>query len=668
MITHFARPGVYETERQALAVFLEHVVPALLPCCCPLFPRSRWFGADQTLDYVGRLAAIHALWEPLMSLWCKRGGGKDAQDDELLLPIEASESLGQSLGEAAFADGWDAFIPAAKQPRHEDNDDVEASNSGAGAGPAPALQDLGLSSCENSGPSMPPAAADPAGFNWYEYNEKLKTTVADWVFAKHPGACPMTMVALMRQYMAPILRLMSFYLYVSSHKFSKDQMQTSCSDSRQKYRMLIAYDGKEVCELFEATKACLLRKPVAIANEDRNQDVNVLCFTMLSRLMCASAQLLQFRHRKYPYKLFSALHGVSEAKAVFHDPDCLKDEVALRLCQDFNTEDAFLGVECMDIIKSLGCLMQTDIAAIERGHTLGRKINQTRNQLGPGIQLKTMVGDWMLRKAAQLKADALSYLYFDGPAALGKFNRFCQKMKQGEAKASRKRRRRKRGGGGSWRAFVSTKCKGTKCTKRILKDLAVRYRALSPEQLAYYREVGRIATISHRKGMKAFGGSFKRAQPRLQQMALDAGSSTQPFSDHTFGGFELASASADLRIAPFNPHEALAKSLKTISKTVRSAYKTANMDREHVTQHVSSFLTGSDGSAAAANASPLLEERQTELSRLQTPPYLEGTCRPRPATVPWVEWTPPVDVLTQAWFHDMQLNSSYLPFAIVLSF
>ena len=598
-----------------------------------------------------------------MALWCKKSV-QDAEEDHL--PIsglpESSNVAGLNQAVAGDGSGWGEFIPATATAGPVPScDDISLAEGGSGAVESHS-QALPL---ENvlpgaSGPTQP-TAQDPAAFNWYEYNEKLKTTVSDWVFGKQPGPHPATMVSLMRQYMGPILCLMSFYMYVSSHKFGKDQMQSSFTDNAQRFRMQIAYEGHEVTGLLADVEAAMKRCPAAIMDIDKNQDVNVLCFTMLARLMCSAVQLLRFRHRKYPYRLFSALKGASEAERVWKDPPCLKDEISLDLCSRFSPDDE----RCMDMIRSLGCLMHTDIAAMERGHTLGRKVNQTRNQLGAGLHLKTMVADWMLRKAAQLKADALSYLYFDGPVPRRKFAQFCAKLKSGEAKAQRKKKRKKRGGGGSWRAYVSCQSKGTKCTKRILKELAQSYRNLTPEQLASYREIGALATVSHRLGFKAFGQGLKQARESHGNRVAETGSSFLPLTAFAHEQSEASSAGQALglgvltetSLSAFNPHERLATTLKEINKVVRAAYKAANQDREHVVETVSSFQKGQSTRSGIPDPTSVLAERRTLLDKPQIPPYLEGTCRPKPSTLPWFEWTPPIDVLTQAGFLFADIHS-----------
>ncbi len=50
VIQHWADPGQYVDVDHALQVFLKYIVPVLVPSACPVFPRSRWFGADGALN------------------------------------------------------------------------------------------------------------------------------------------------------------------------------------------------------------------------------------------------------------------------------------------------------------------------------------------------------------------------------------------------------------------------------------------------------------------------------------------------------------------------------------------------------------------------------------------------------------------------------------------
>ena len=93
-----------------------------------------------------------------------------------------------------------------------------------------------------------------------------------------------------------------------------------------------------------------------------------------------------------------------------------------------------------------------------------------------------------------------------------------------------------KGGGGPWRAFCREKSAGSKLTEESAGNLSAQYWALTNEEFAYYTEVGRLATIAHRLGLKSFGsfglGKMKTNtfadlihSDEIRRLELEAGSS-----------------------------------------------------------------------------------------------------------------------------------------------
>lgn len=412
-IIHWAKSGQYRNEDEALELFLHFVVPALLPCACPIFPRSRWFGADASLDFVGLLSCCHNLFEPLIAAW----SGRQLPSSDAILPAsEASDD--DDLG-------WDAFAPvqalAAGQkprPKRESKNDQQVEESSA---PDLQSQPQPMELPPQDGPSDEVGAA----FDWHAYQERLKTSVGEWVcgWRASSSPSPQALLALMRQFLTPILLLMTHLLYLGSQKFSKVQYQKSCDGLQQEFRVLIAWVRRQTTRLIVDVLALMKSPPKALGIADLRADIGVLCFCMLSRLACSTYQLLHWRHGKYPYRLFSALQSKDQACNVFNDPRCVQDEVAQALCKTYSTVEAFCSPECVAVLETIAVLADTDIGAIERQHTLSRKVIQSRS-LAKAATLKTLNADWLLRRACQNKASLLTYNYFDSRESRRKLSTF----------------------------------------------------------------------------------------------------------------------------------------------------------------------------------------------------------------------------------------------------
>lgn len=214
------------------------------------------------------------------------------------------------------------------------------------------------------------------------------------------------------------------------------------------------------------------------------------------------------------------MRGVDGAKAVFNEKRCLQDEVTQRLCEQFPSEDSFASEDCLAIVQSLATVLETDIAAIERQHTISRKVIVSRSMARP-VTLQTLSADFCLRQHAQRMVDGCSLYYVDGAAIRAKLAR---RQKKGPAKVKKQnqKKRKNSGGGGAFRAFLAVTTKGQKATASSWSQAGKVWRGLSPDQKAVFRNIGRLGTASHRRGFKSFG-NIKKSSASGASLALDLG-------------------------------------------------------------------------------------------------------------------------------------------------
>ena len=641
-IIFWAKPGQFQSEDEALQCFLKHIIPALLPCSPPLFPRNRWFGSDAALDFTGLLSAIHGLLEPLVVSWCGPGTRKTEATPNIL-------DFDQLL--ALDDDGWDFD---SELPR------VESGNGQSNQGPdnmpgGHASESMALVSFEDGADGAIPSGAgqdrdnqkeqEQGGegdgkdgkkeFDWHKWNQQLRTSVADWI-ADTTGPTHTCQLALMRQFLSPILTLMVHLLYVSSKKWSRDQLSKSAKGQPRLYRLLLAHECEEAKHLIRTGMNLFKVGPVALPPEDWNQDVNVLCFTMISRLICSVHQLFIWRLRKYPYALFAALRGEGAAAVVFRDKRCLQDEVTQRLCSEFDSEAAFCSPSCLDIIRTLGILGDTDIGAIERQHAISRKIIQARS-VTHAVALATLSADFMLRQTSQHKTDVFTYLYFDCDNVVRKLKR----QQQRNAKKQKDRKRKRRGGGGAYRAFLADVSKGKKATPWQWQRLAAQYRSLGPEQKELYKAVGALGTTSHRAGFKAFGVGTKKAKRKVaeQRKLTDSNlhlSAPPPAAVAT--DIELGQEG---RLVLFDPDKYLKEKFAIVKLSGHEVHRQVSEAREHDVSAISSFLAGT----SCLGEPPSLQGFQEP--KPNSNPQSSHSILPMPSSLPWMEWVPPADVFAQ---------------------
>ena len=382
-IIHWAEAGQYTDSNHALATLIKYCVPALIPGGCPLFPRSRWFGADQALNYVGLWSSVHCLLTPLVLSWC----GKDSDSNSIPAADPATLALDNGVvDDHDDGGGWDFAIPAADDPERnlaiaDEDIDNKAEDHNGPVLPAPTGDgDDGDAAMGNQGQK-----SQDSDFDWHSYHQKLRTSVLDWVLRKGAsalGPSPQTQVALMRQYMDPILRLMAQLLYFSSKRWARDQLSKESLGQPRQYRILLAFQHEQADSVLHAVATLMQQPPVGVPQDDWRSDISVLCFAMLSRLSCSAYQLLVWRCKKYPYALFQSLLGEENCRLVYQEKRCRQDELTQHLIDLCGSEQAFCN-DAIPIIKALAMLADTDIGAIERQHTISRRIIVSRSQSKP---------------------------------------------------------------------------------------------------------------------------------------------------------------------------------------------------------------------------------------------------------------------------------------------
>ena len=654
-IIFWARAGQYQSEEAALKTFLRFVVPALIPCACPIFPRNRWFGADGALDYVGLWASVHGLLTPLVSAWT----GKDLKP----MPFPAQEPL--ALDDAE--EGWDfdiskvAHAAASAMPTVDaDEGDYDPGFADGVDGPLPLQAPEGR---DGDGEQQPKADGDGEDKDdgWHAWRQKLKTSVADWILRKD-GPLPETQVALMRQYMRPILSLMTRLLYISSKRWTRDQMVKQASGQPREFRVVLASEQTNAKLLLKETLALMGRPPIAVPQSEWRSDISTLCFAMLSRLVCSVFQMFVWRCERYPYTLFKYLLGRDVAVSIYNEKRCLQDEMTQHLATRFNSEDSFASKDCHAIVQALALLVETDIGAIERQHTLSRKIIQSRSS-AKAVGLEMLGADWLVRNALQAKTDSCSYMFFDSYAMVMKLKRRVRKN------AVPKKVKKKRGGGGRFRAFLSVTGKGVKATPESWAQAGADWRRLTDEEKAEFEDIGKFATEAHRRGFHAFGKRDRKKQIQQPILPLPSSSSQMPHgaasasansgsadveSQSARVGQELVAMSQQL-VSVSNPENLVLEKLRESGSLGVQIRKQNDQHREDARSTLSQYLKGE---LSSAPSHPCADDV----------PDVSGFCPegsvslPKPSTLPWVEWLPPSDAMAQALFFDLCSLLCYLAF------
>lgn len=667
VIQHFALPGQYVDSDHALQVFLRYVVPVLVPSACPVFPRSRWFGADGALNFVGLLFSIHGLFPAIVAQWCGKSIPRqlhalsmdelDAIDDEGWdFNMDQDNKRGQEIvkvvGKAPLEDADDH----SKQKPQESQEPLhpEVASGGNGNDSGEAAEGQGQGGGEEGSHPKDSNPNQQSGFDFYEYHQRLKTSVFDWLFgdARLAGTFPSpeTEIALARQYMP--LKSLAHFLFVSSKGWERDQLQKSAKGEARQYRMLLSYMCEEPSKLLESVVQQLFDPPIAIPEKDWRKDISLLRFTILSRLGCSVHQLMCWRCRKYPYKLFSALLGNEHAQKIFEDKRCVQDELSQSLCSLFPSVEAFASNDCLKIIEAIALQGETDIGPIERQHAISRRVIQTRS-LTHGVALRSLSADWLLRQSIQKKTDSFTFLHFDSNHAIEKLKR--QQKKHYKQHMNMNLKKKRRGGGGAFRAYVSSQTKGQtgKPDAAALKEIARKYKLLDQEQKEFYAEAGILGTKSHRMGLHSFGPQPPRKKHRTKRertrlaLADAAPEALHIVDESTSNPFAIVPSSDFVALigSSFSHEESLNERLAIISEEGRNAHKQSEASRNDAHETFNAFLQGRctsqpQSAAPFVDGHPKVDYPGSE--------DLQHGLVPKPSRLPWLEWVPPADLFAKA--------------------
>ena len=149
----------WATPEQVKHVLGEWLVPALLPGLLPPFPRSRWTGADLSLNWCGLLESHHGLLRPLVQLWV----GSQTHVAQAV-PRPSEQSLFQGQGWGAVSDAGNLFQSSMLSLVHQHHEQSAAAAAAAATSSARGAR---------------PAAVDPELPSWYQPPEDIDVEVQE---------------------------------------------------------------------------------------------------------------------------------------------------------------------------------------------------------------------------------------------------------------------------------------------------------------------------------------------------------------------------------------------------------------------------------------------------------------------------------------------------------
>ena len=237
------------------------VVWALLPRKCGVFSRKSWTSGDLPVEWIGLLTACHGIYPRLMVMYagapqtCLQAAADDEEPDPAGGPAAAQPSTPTALADGLLGPLGDAGGRV-----------VEA---GAQDGPAPLTEE--------------------GEVDWHKLNVERKKKASVWACR---AALPAEL-ALLRQAMAPGMRLLYAHLKLSSKAWETAQQQTSAAGNRRTYRVLEATRGRLLAEAVHDVLKLLITNPAGLPYEHYNRRSRGLFFCSLSSFLCFADSLLR---------------------------------------------------------------------------------------------------------------------------------------------------------------------------------------------------------------------------------------------------------------------------------------------------------------------------------------------------------------------------------------
>ena len=487
-IIHHCGWGCCRDGLQTLHHFKTFVCWALIPMKPPVYNRKDWRQSDDAVDFTAVLASHHNLLARVLEKFTGRPSA----------PI--SEKMVIS---SAVRQGWSDSEPDQDEPDQ------------------PALLSSDAAAADEADGNADNVNAD-AGVadktDWVKMNEKHRTDMVTWAQSR-----PYERLVLIREVLAIMLTLFAKFFMLAGADFARKQEAEAAQGKPRKFPVLEAARGHDVHAAFQSFSAALQNRPLALGNHV-SADARSLRFRMLVRAMCALHRLLRMPREHMPFSLFLMLDGQHDQ--VQRTPDCMCDPLAKAIKEQYPTEADLQSTECMMIIEALATIYDLDISDIEAKHATTREYWKLRSR-GWTPSLEAVSARFCLRFS-----DWFSGSHHD---------------KRPTGPNARPRKAKIIRGGGAWRVFVHNKAAGKKFDPAFLRQLARDFRALSPEDRAWYDEAGAAAALAHRHHQKP----FPRAMPPARLRKSSAESVPAPGTVADSGALIAIQANQSMSMNPY---------------------------------------------------------------------------------------------------------------------
>ena len=329
-----------------------------------------------------------------------------------------------------------------------------------------------------------PDDADQDRFN-QERLERAKTLKISLEFMSKPRFVD---IHLLRVSLEPEKRLMSSLLHSVGQDAELEELHQNMETGRRDYRVLRWLRGEELNAFF-TTSLSQLHDTLLWSEFPETEAMR----SSLLKVCCAPAaiawQLIVIRVQGCPYRVLGLLEeqGAEDlANSLRALPDCQLDSFTREFLLKYDSVEMMLSQEAKELLSAMACVLQTCTYNTERVHS--KNLRRARKRVSVTIpDVKHIALSHMHAAGEQCFRPSVAAPNPQNPRKRGR------PAKSGTGQPQAKKRR---GGGGAWRAFQHSVGGSRRFTAEPVKELARAYRALTPDELALYADVGRAGCLS----------------------------------------------------------------------------------------------------------------------------------------------------------------------------
>ena len=476
-VTHHCQ-GIRDRE-VVLDEFKHYVVPALVPSTLPVLNRAKWLGCEESFRWVGLLLAHHNLLARLMERW--KGGvqGLTAADSKMDGPTPGAFDLAGSRHERWAQAAASASAASASFGLDLDGDGMD------GAPRNPAFDMVEPDEGCFDDPFAPETVSDPitGDLDWAECNRANVRKALAWLESN-----PADVTIMMTIAWEPILQLMRDTIFLGSEEWERQEDAKVAAGEQRSYKVLELFTQSNLNKFHRKLNKLFHRPCDAMPASAHVCHMRSLMFRLLSRSGAAVHQVYGAELKGAPYCLFGALWGILTPLQEL--PECQRDELTQWFCERYSWEE-LLEPEAQNILHTLAASMQFDIVGIEVRHASCRRLKAVKSCMTWALGIEDLGSEFVCRE------QVIQQQHFQRATGTG-----CMAQSQarnGQGRAPRKSK------GGPWRAFLHHRYANKFLSRERLREASQTYQAMKAangEEWQFYKNLGLLATLSGRRGLK----------------------------------------------------------------------------------------------------------------------------------------------------------------------